>query len=306
MEKSSNMKTIIITGASGLVARFLIRELAKNEDYRIIAVSRNREKVTELYKEKSVISIDYDNIVNYLPKSFLVHCAFTRSNDGQSVADSLDLAQKIFAKALKYNVSAVINISSRSVYAEPSEGCLNTEDSSLDYSSYYSVGKIVEERMTANYFKDTNIRFTNLRLGSINELKLDNTMVRPLNVFVNNVIKGEPIRVVGGMQVMSYIDPRDIATAICSLLKISQWKSVYNVGTGWLCTKSLLEMAQLVVEKGKQLGYDEVPIVIEEKIIVKRAGLDISRITNDTGWSPRITLEEMINSLFDMMKKIIE
>lgn len=296
------MKTIVVTGASGLVARYLIRELAKEKDNRIIAVSRKPEKAEELYGDLSVKSIDYDSIDNFLPSSILIHCAFTRSNDGQSVVDSIDLAQKIFAKALKYQASAVINISSRSVYVEPEEGCLNTEDSPLNYSPYISLGKIIAERMVANYFGGTSIKFTNLRLGSVNELKLDNTMIRPLNVFVKNVINGEPIRVVGGMQVMSYIDPRDIAAAISSLLKVSQWKSVYNVGTGWLCTKSLLEMAQMVVRIGKELSYKEVPVNVEEKNVVQRAGLDISRITNDTAWRPQVTLEQMIESLYQMLR----
>ena len=179
---------------------------------------------------------------------------------------------------------------------------MNTEDSPLNYSPYISLGKIIAERMVANYFGGTSIKFTNLRLGSVNELKLDNTMIRPLNVFVKNVINGEPIRVVGGMQVMSYIDPRDIAAAISSLLKVSQWKSVYNVGTGWLCTKSLLEMAQMVVRIGKELSYKEVPVNVEEKNVVQRAGLDISRITNDTAWRPQVTLEQMIESLYQMLR----
>ena len=100
---------------------------------------------------------------------------------------------------------------------------------------------------------------------------------------------------------MSYIDPRDIASAISSLLKVPQWKSVYNVGTGWLCTKSLLEMAQMVVSIGKRMGYEEIPISIEEKNVVQRAGLDISRITNDTAWRPQVSLEQMIESLYQML-----
>ena len=132
------MKTIIVTGASGLVARYLIRELAKEKDNRIIAVSRKPERAEELYSDLSVKSIDYDTIDDFIPTSILIHCAFTRNNDGKSVVESIELAQKIFAKALKYQASAVINISSRSVYVEPEEGCLNTEESPLNYSPHIS------------------------------------------------------------------------------------------------------------------------------------------------------------------------
>lgn len=297
------MKTIVVTGASGLVARHLIYELSKNEDYQIVAVSRQPEKTAELYVGMPVKCITYNNVADFLTGAILIHCAFTRNNDGKSVVDSLDVAQKIFISAFKNNVSAVINISSRSVYVEPNEGSLNTEDSALNYAPYISLGKIIEERMVIDLFEGTDILFTNLRLASVNELKRDNTMIRPLNVFVSNVIAGKPIRVIGGMQMMSFIDPRDIATAICSLLKIAQWRPIYNVGTGWMCTRSLLEMAKLVVSKGKQLGYKEVLINVEEKNVIQRAGLDISQITEDTGWLPTISIELMIESLYQMLGK---
>ena len=156
--------------------------------------------------------------------------------------------------------------------------------------------------MLQNLCADTKIKYTNLRIASVNELKLDNTMVRPLNVFVKNVIERRPIKIVGGNQMMSYIDPRDVATSIVKLLQVPQWQPIYNIGTGWMCTKRLIELANMVVKIGSQLGYNEVPIVIEEKEIYQRAGLDISKITTDTGWIPQISLEMMIKDLYIMLQ----
>lgn len=296
------MKTIVVTGASGLVARFLILELVKNKEYNVIAVSRNKNKIESLFKNNNVKCINYNELSNYVAGCVLIHCAFTRNNDGKLVTESLDLTSNIFMMALKYTAEAIINISSRSVYIEPNEGCLNIEISPLNYGSFYSVGKIVAENMLQNICAGTNIKFTNLRIASVNELKLDNTMVRPLNVFVKNVIEGKPIKIVGGNQMMSYIDPRDVATSIVNLLQISQWSPIYNIGTGWYCTRKLIDLANLVVDIGAQLGYDKVPIVVENKEINQRAGLDISKITADTGWIPQIPLEMMIKDLYIMLQ----
>lgn len=296
------MKTIIVTGASGLVARFLIHELVKNIEYNVIAVSRDKDRIESLLKNTTVKCINYDELSNYVSGCVLIHCAFTRSNDGKLVTESLDLTQKIFIHACKYNAESIINISSRSVYIEPNDGCLNTESSPLNYGLFYSIGKIVAENMLQNLCADTKIKYTNLRIASVNELKLDNTMVRPLNVFVKNVIERRPIKIVGGNQMMSYIDPRDVATSIVKLLQVPQWQPIYNIGTGWMCTKRLIELANMVVKIGSQLGYNEVPIVIEEKEIYQRAGLDISKITTDTGWIPQISLEMMIKDLYIMLQ----
>lgn len=199
-------------------------------------------------------------------------------------------------------MDGVLNISSRSIYKEPDEDCLNTEDSEIYTPGLITIGKYTVELMTEAILGRANIPYSNLRLASVNELKMDNNMVRPLNVFVENVIAGRPIRVVGGMQVMSFIDPRDVASAIRSLLMVNptKWNNKYNIGTGWMCTDTLLNMARLVVERGKQFGLQPVEINIEEKEVNQRAGLNISRITADTGWKPQISLIDMIDALFKM------
>ena len=153
-------------------------------------------------------------------------------------------------------------------------------------------------------FKNSNTEFVNLRLASVNELKEDDTMIRPLNVFVKNVIEGKDIKIVGGMQTMSYIDPRDIAEATIMLIESDslEWDT-YNLGTGWLCTDTLLNIANRVLEVGKELGYDQTNLIVEVKSIEQRAGLDISKLTSEIDWTPRISLDIMIKDLFTMLQK---
>ncbi len=300
---------VYITGATGLVGRYLITELLANTSFKVVAVSSSPTVVSERYENKTRLkSIGYedflkcDSIYEEGQTSFLVHCAFTRKNDPQESKRSLDLAKDVLEKCVDLKFSGVLNISSRSLYKEPDEGQLNTEDSELNLSGLITLGKYAVELMTEAILGRANIPHTSLRLASVNELKMDNNMVRPLNVFVENVIDGKPIRVVGGMQVMSFIDPRDVASAIRSLIVIepAKWSTKYNVGTGWKCTDTLINMAKQVVERGKTFGLQPVDINIEEKVINQRAGLDITKITEDTGWLPVVTLSDMIDSLYKM------
>ena len=304
-----NNKVIYITGASGLVGRHIISELLSRTDYDIVAVSSVPDIVTSRYPECSrIYCMDYEGFLSLPPTEtneadrFLIHCAFTRKNDPLEVKHSLDIAKSVLMKCACLGMTGVLNISSRSLYKEPEEGNLNTEDSELNLSSLIALGKYAVELMTDAILSGANIAFSNLRLSSVNELKTDNNMIRPLNVFVENVIAGKPIRVIGGMQVMSFIDPRDVASAVRSLLNISpkQWKEKYNVGTGWMCTDTLLNMANLVVERAKVFGLEQVAIDVEKKEVNQRAGLDINRITEDTGWKPQISLTEMIDALYRM------
>lgn len=298
---------ILITGASGLIARYVIENLAENQLNSIYAVSSRPQVVKERYLNlNNVHSISNDelslieemNLSNWI----VIHTAFSRKNEAELVVQSLNYANVVYTLCKKINAKAVINISSRSVYKEPDEGTLNTEESEIGASGLIGLGKYAVELLTEGYFKDTEINYTNLRIASVNELKMDLTMIRPLNVFVDAMIKGEDINVVGGMQVMSYIDPRDVATAIEALINIpsSDWKKIYNVGTGWMCTKTLLELAKDVVKIGKTIGLSPVEINVQEKYINMHAGLDITRIQTDTNWSPVVTIDEMILSLYKM------
>lgn len=299
---------VYITGASGLVGRHIISDLIANTTFDLVAISSCPDIVADRHSEKErLTSIGYDDFLKKAPKQvedtkILIHCAYTRKNDPQESKRSLDLAKSILVKCEDLRMDGVLNISSRSLYKEPEEGQLNTEDSELNLSGLITLGKYAVELMVEAILGKANIAYSSLRLASVNELKMDNNMVRPLNVFVENVISGKPIRVVGGMQVMSFIDPRDVASAIRSLLMVkpSQWKDKYNIGTGWMCTDNLLNMARLVVERGQQFGLTPVEIILEEKDVNQRAGLDISRITLDTGWKPIISLTEMIDSLYQM------
>lgn len=304
-----NNMIVYITGASGLVGRHIISDLIANTTFDVVAISSCPDMVTDRHGENNrLTSIGYDVFLNKAPeqkedtKQILVHCAYTRKNDPQESKRSLDLAKSILVKCVDLGMDGVLNISSRSLYKEPEEGQLNTEESELNLSGLITLGKYAVELMAEAILGKANIAYSSLRLASVNELKMDNNMIRPLNVFVENMIAGKPIRVVGGMQVMSFIDPRDVASAIRALLMVntSQWKDKYNIGTGWMCTDTLLNMAKLVVERGKQFGLSTVDINVEEKEVNQRAGLDISRITTDTGWKPQVSLTDMIEALFEM------
>lgn len=299
---------ILITGSSGLVARFLIKMLLK-KNYIIYAASSDVLVTKNLYKtDKNLIVISNEEVFdNKIVKKvdFIVHCAFTRKNDMTEIVKSLALTYRLLKVWNEENLDiGFINISTRSVYAEPNENELNTETSIIKPSGYIGLAKYATELMTD--LASNSKKYTCLRLSSVNELKNDNNMIRPMNVFVENMIKGENINIISGNQIMSYIDPRDVADAIYRLLLMDpkNWKSIYNIGTGWLCTKKLLEIANLVVMIGKEnFNLLPVKVIVEEKDLQMHAGLDISRLEKDTGWKPSYTLENMIIDLYLMYFK---
>ena len=302
---------IVVTGGTGLLARFIVRELGECANNLMVVVSDDRVAFArELYAGDVSVRIFSKSeffqkpvLEECLPGAFVIHTAFTRKNDGREIAKSLQYAYTLFEACRDCSAAGVINISSRSVYEEPQEGEWNTEESPVNANSLIASAKYGTELMLKAFMKGTDIQHTSLRVASINELKSDNNMVRPLNVFVDCVIKGENIKVFNGSQIMSFVDPRDVASAIRLICASSStWQDLYNVGAGTAGTARLLDMAKTVLEIGVQLGYARVGIDVVPKNIQQTAGLDITKITADFGYKPRIPLEEMIRSLFAMKR----
>ena len=297
----------IITGGTGLLARYIIEELLQY-DFEIVAVvSENRMEFAKTLYSNNVrlVSNDFFSDANALkkdiPDSCIINTAFTRANEGKEVARSLDYSYSVFDASKRNGAKSVINCSSRSVYEDPGEGCFNTEESEINTDSLIATAKYGSELLLKAFFNGTEIKYTNLRISSINELKLDNNMIRPLNIFVDCVISGKNLTVYNGNQTMSFVDPRDVARAVRMICCSStDWKDVYNVGSGELGTYRLIDMAKSVVRIGEEFGFPPMGIDIIRKNINQSAGLNNDRIFNDFGFSPKISLDEMIRSLYEM------
>jgi nucleoside-diphosphate-sugar epimerase len=297
---------ILITGSTGLVATQLIKTLSINNEIwaissRVESIKKDYAKIDSVkcFSNEQLLNGDLDlSIVNTV-----IQCAYTRNNDPALVSSASLFASKVFGFALRAKVKKVINVSTRSVYKEPKEGCLNKEEDPIYPNGAIGIGKYTIECMAEEMFKDSGISYTSIRLASVNEVKMKDVLPRPMNFFVDSMINGTPIKVISGKQVMSYIDPRDIADAVSALLSIdsSLWKPIYNIGTGWMATATLLDIAKKIVKIGvEKYNLPEVNISIEPREIDMRAGLDISKITADTGWTPKYGLDDMIVALYNM------
>lgn len=227
---------ILVTGATGLVATNIIKKLL--HEHEIYAATSRPEILPQRLgidsSSTSIHCITNDDIFSgqYQKGSFdaIIHCAFTRTGNGQEITSSLNFSKKIIQFAKSVEISKIFYMSSRSIYVEPEIGVLNIETSPISCGVALTSAKYAVELMMEVAFYGTQIKYCNLRLASINELKTEDVMTRPINVFVSNAIHGKPIHIVGGMQVMSYIAPQDIASAVECVLSLESPKTVYNVG----------------------------------------------------------------------------
>lgn len=160
--------------------------------------------------------------------------------------------------------------------------------------SFYGISKLASEHYI-RHFSSEGLEPTIFRLFSVygpgqNLANLKQGMV---SIYLAYLLKGEPVRVKGRgdrFRDLIYID--DVVDAWMGALENpATYGKVYNVGTGRATTVS-----QLLDEEIRAFGYDpgKYPVFYEGSTPYDQFGLcaDISRISSETGWKPKVGLRE--------------
>lgn len=310
MNLKHHQKTILITGAGGFLGSELINQLTNRRDYTVYALTSNKSQLLSGFPEAKKLTVysmqDWETSNIPLQKvDTVIHCAFSRSDDGRDLARSLEFTGEILSRSCKAGVTSFINISSEGVYGN-AKGIWN-ENTNPEPYTLYALAKFATEILMKNSLQSPSNKTvtTNLRLSSLVGDGMDtnkqNHAVKITSTFIGNAIKGEPIKIVGGDQMFSYMDVRDAASAIISLLELepSKRKNLYNLGTD--IKTSLLEVAKIVqIVSGKYIDLP-VRIDVEKKDIQMIKIMDTTRFFKDTGWRPQFDMQSIIDSLFNYL-----
>lgn len=284
------MKNILITGASGLLGSHVVKHLLE-QDCHIIVSILPEEKLTYHPLEGVEVILNDDIFVGNLPHiSTVINCAFARSNQAQDLASAIDFTQKLINGFKLAHVDSIINISSQGVYKRLPIGELSMEDFPIEPIDLYSMAKYAVEKT----FETSGLsNVTNIRLASINMKQ------RFLYHFVQKAKNHEAITINSPTQYASILDVEDAAEVLAklALLPIQDRKPVYNLGTGNQI--SLLELANLVNEIGQKHDA-HAEIIMQDNGVTNTAGVDISLISQDCNWKPKITYEQMIETFYNM------
>lgn len=300
------MKNIVITGAGGLIATELSMVLLRNPEYRLFLISTHVDTIEKRYKDykEYVKCFTLDSFIDYIDSSNVVfdiciHTAFARSGRGDLLVSSLEFQRKLLSCLNVERLKSFVNISSQSVYGKMSEP-MWTEETPLDPDYLYAMGKYSSEVITEILLQNSGIRWANVRLCSVCE------NARFVRIFVQNAINGIPIHLTAPDQVCSFIDVRDVASALMSLIEKSESLETYHVfNLGANLTNTIKSIALLVKEVGENCyNTPEVVITEEESDNKTRIGMDTTRFMREFNWSPKYDMKGMIISLFEMLTNV--
>ena len=282
------MKTVLVTGASGLLGSNVVKHLLA-KDFQVISSIMPIEQTTYVPKSNEKIVLNDDVFAGKLPHiDVVINCAFARSNNAEQLASAFDFTTLLIEGFRKADIEGVINISSQGVYKRLPVGQLSREDSPIEPIDTYSMSKYAAEKM----FVLSGIKHvTSVRLASLNMKQ------RFLYHFVRSAKEEGVIHLDSPRVYASILDVDDAAAALTALAAVpsSSWKGIYNLSIG--TQYSLQQYAETVKAVGEKLGYN-IEIVTNDNGNESTAGSDISQLVADTGWKPSVNNEMMVEKLY--------
>ncbi len=277
------MKRIIVSGAGGFLGRNIVKQ-ALAENVPVVAITGRPVEDPAVTVVKTEDFIDHGFSCN--SEDVFINCLFPTDGDGYKMAEGLRILYKVIEKAYESGVGAFINISSQSVY-DPERVDPAREEDALCLKSPYAVGKYSSEAFVNRVFSDRS--HSNIRMASLLGVGYDIRIVNKMAAFA---LKGNPLKVVGGMQRFGYLDVRDAAAGLMKMAQTdpSQWKEVYNLGKKE--SYSLLEIAQCVVDAVKAHAGMEASYIVEDGQDMRNSSIDPSLFMGDFDWMPEISLAD--------------
>lgn len=277
------MKRLIISGAGGFLGSYVIKK-ALDAGIEVVAITGKTSIAA------GVMVLDTERFLTGActldAEDVFLNCLFPTNADGYKMAEGLEKVYRMIIMAYESGVGAFINISSQSVY--PSKRTAPArEGDALSLETPYAVGKYSSEAFVNRIFSDRP--HTNIRMASLLGVGYDQRIV---NRLIMQALKGERLKVIGGMQRYGFLEVWDAAAGLVKLAASdpASWRETYNLGRNDSYT--LVDVAECVVAQMKRQAHMDAAYTVEEGQDNRNSAIDASLFMRDFDWTPAITLPE--------------
>ena len=323
-------KTILITGASGMIGRNIIKLLVQindtyHTDIKILAHVRNKEKAEKIFreilysKEIQLIVSDITELEIQQKVDYIIHTAGVTGGSKQhldfpmiTINTALKGTEKVLDCALKNHIKGMVYLSSLEVYGNTGmdkKYIYETDCGYIDVTNpraSYSESKRMCECMCVAYTKQYGIPTYIARLTASFGYGVSYNDKRVFSEFAKCIINKKNIVLKStGETVRNYCDAEDVAIACMTILAKGEAGQAYNIAN--MDTEiSIKELAQkfiyLYPESESNIEFD---LSTDEKKLgyngVMRNVLNSEKLMK-LGWRPINTLDATIKKLVENMK----
>lgn len=322
-------KTILVTGATGLIGSLLVMSLAcRNRIFKqgikVKALVRNLEKAKALFtgclddENFEIVVGDVNSALDHVGKvDFVVHAAsVTSSRDFvvkpvETISTAIDGTRHVLELARSQSIEGMLYLSSLEVYGVPENKVLVSEKDSgyidcLQVRSSYSEGKRMVECLCASYASEYGVPVKIARLCQTFGAGVAYEDNRVFAQFARSAIEGTDIVLkTKGETLRNYCYTADAVGALLIVLAKGNVGEAYNVANPATAI-SIADMAKFVCENFSE-GKSQVVLDIAEDAAklgynpVVKICLDTAKLET-LGWKAEYSLYQMFERTIESMK----
>ena len=322
-------KTVLVTGATGLIGSFLIDVLMllneeKKLNCKIIAVCRNEEKAKNRFNKylnnklfKIIIhdinaTFEIEGKINYIIHAASnTHPKLYSGDPIGTITTNVIGTYNLLELAVKKHAERFIFLSSVEIYGENVNNISKFKENDLGYINCntlragYPESKRTGEALINAYIENKKLNAVIIRLSRIYGPTIDKNDSKAMSQFINKAVNDEDIILKSeGNQYFSYSYVGDAVSAILFLLFNGENNEAYNVSDE-SSDITLKNLASLIASMSNKRVVYEKPSNEEAKgySTATRAILDSTKLKK-LGWKNITSIEDGITITIDILKEL--
>lgn len=289
---------IFLTGASGFVGSFFLRDILSSDQHEVAVLLRDPEKalrIADILHHTKIIQgnlnkqKDFENeLETFKPEAF-VHLAWNgvmgsdrnSTTQWRNVTETLELVEM----ASRLGAKDWIGLGSQAEYG-PCQNKID-ETTNTNPTTLYGVSKLAACKLSERLCQELGIRHSWLRLFSSYGPNDNSDWLIPY--LISTLFKGEKPSLTNAEQLWDYIYVEDVASAITAVLKNKSASGIFNLGSGTaLSLRTMIENIRDLIDKDLILGFGELAYRSDQ---VMHLEANISRLKLMASWTPNFDFE---------------
>lgn len=295
---SSNLKNLLVTGASGFVGRHLLAHLAETSEYAVIAIGKSdRPSWLASNVAWQRVNLSDASSVVALPRNWwgIIHLAgATLPSQFTSPNTALDNLTILLPLLEHLSDGRVLIVSSALVYANQATAQL--EEGSTNPCGRYGLSKYLAERaaLAASHRLDIRIArpFNHIGSGMRAQLVIPSILQR----IIDQKGASTPMRMEGVNSIRDFLDVRDIVSAYLAILCLPAANGeIFNVCSGIPNSIGhVAEAALALMGEGRTIEFsNEFNSTDDRNYLVGNPG----KLSNWCGWRPKYDLRAALSEI---------
>ena len=305
---------ILVTGGCGFIGSNFIKHMIKKypgyeiTNYDKLTYAGNRDNVSECEYydnyyfvkgdicdydklKQTIKSLDIDVIINFAAES---HVDNSIENSDEFVRTNVNGTHTLLKMMHEFTIHKFIQISTDEVYGTLNENDLSfTENHSLKPNSPYAASKASADMLCRSFYETYQYPITITRCS--NNYGPNQHKEKLIPKLIHNIKEGIKVPIYGdGKNIRDWVHVQDHCEAIDVVLHKGEDGEIYNIGGE--CEKRNISIVDHLLLNFEQ-SYDLVEYVKDRKGHDWRYAMDITKIRQKLGWSPRITFEKGMSDL---------